>query len=437
MNRNVLELIQKNQMLSPGDHLVVAVSGGRDSMALLHLMVSLAEKLHITVSAAHYNHNLRGEESHRDEAFLREYCRNQGIDLSVGSGDVSGYAEENGIGIEEAARHLRYDFLLSLDGKIATAHNADDNLETLLMRLIRGTGLHGLGGIPPVRGRIIRPILTVDRAAIHQYIKTHNIPYVEDSTNSEDFCLRNRLRHHVIPMLQQENPVISSDASRLCLQLRDEDAYMEENTKKLMASCLQNGNLSVSALQRLPEVMQKRILRQYLFAVPELSQAHVEDARSLLYSPSPSARLSLPGGNTLCRVYDLLSLNLPERSGISAPILLSPGEKRTFGRWEVSLKKGICPEVLPYGTLALDIPGPILLRTRLPGDRLRLPGGEKKLKRYLIDQKIPVHLRDSLPVAVFEETIVALPPLTAAWPYGAKKGNDSLLLTVKELEDIK
>ena len=232
MNRNVLELIKKHQMLSPGDHLVVALSGGRDSMALLHLMLSLREQLSITVSAAHYNHNLRGEESLRDEAFVREYCREHEIPLAVGSGDVSGYAAEHGVGIEEAARLLRYNFLLSLEGKIATAHNADDNLETLLMHLIRGTGLHGLGGIPPVRDRLIRPLLTVERAAIDAYCLSNHIPYVEDSTNSEDFCLRNRLRHQVLPLLRQENPGIAGDLSRLSLLLRDEDAYLAQEAAK-------------------------------------------------------------------------------------------------------------------------------------------------------------------------------------------------------------
>lgn len=437
MNRNVLELIRKHQMLSPGDHLIVAVSGGRDSMALLHLMTSLSEELSITVSAAHYNHHLRGEESLRDEVFLREYCREQSIPLIVGSGDVSAFSAEKGMGTEDAARHLRYQFLLSLEGIIATAHNADDNLETLLMHLLRGTGLHGLGGIPPVRDRLIRPLLMVDRAEINAYIQLHDIPYVEDSTNSEDFCLRNRLRHHVIPLLQQENPGISLSVSQLSLQLRDEDAYLEREAKRHLTSCLQGESLSVSALRELPEVMQRRVLRQYLSAVPELSQAHIADAINLLDSPSPSAKLSLPAGNTLCRVYDLLSLNFPEPSVIPAPVLLSPGGSTIFGRWEITLRQGPCPEVLPPGTLALAVAGPILLRSRLPGDRIRLSGGEKKLNRYLIDQKIPAHLRDTLPVAVFEETIVALPPLTAAWPHGAKKGNDSLLLTVKELEDIK
>ena len=437
MNRNVLELIKKHQMLSPGDHLVVALSGGRDSMALLHLMLSLREQLSVTVSAAHYNHNLRGEESLRDEAFVREYCREHEIPLAVGSGDVSGYAAEHGVGIEEAARLLRYDFLLSLEGKIATAHNADDNLETLLMHLIRGTGLHGLGGIPPVRDRLIRPLLTVERAAIDAYCLSNHIPYVEDSTNREDFCLRNRLRHQVLPLLRQENPGIAGDLSRLSLLLREEDAYLAQEAAKLMEACLREGGLSVAALLELPEIMQRRILRQFLSQVPELSESHIEAARNLLHSPSPSAKLSLPGGNTLCRVYDLLSLNLPTKQEVPSPALLSPGERVIWGRWEIALEKGICPEKLPPGTVALNIEGSVLLRTRLPGDRIRLPGGEKKLKSYLIDCKIPAYLRDSLPVAVFEETIVAVPPLTAAWPYGAKTGSDSLLLTVKELEDIK
>ena len=425
-------------MLSPGDQVIVALSGGRDSMALLHLLTSLGPELPIAVSAAHYNHNLRGAESQRDETFVRDYCRNHNIPLAVDSGDVATYARTKGLGLEEAARELRYEFLLSLSptAKIATAHNADDNLETLLMHLIRGTGLHGLGGIPPVRDRLIRPMLLVDRTQIDAYVAVHQIPYVDDSSNREDSFLRNRLRNHVLPLLRQENPGVSLAASRLSQELRQEDDYLSERTAEVLASCLTDNGLSVSALQCHPVPLQRRAIRKYLSCIPELSFRNVDDVYNLMASSNPSARLSLPGGHILCRVYDTLMLD-PAVCSAPSPLWLSPGDTKPFGPWSLSLKRGPCPAELPAGTIALSLPGPLLIRSRLPGDRIRLSAGEKKLKKYLIDQKIPAHIRDTLPVAVFEDTIVALPPLTAAWPYGAKQGNDSLLLTVKELEDIK
>lgn len=437
MNRNIIDFIHQYSMLSPGDHVICAVSGGRDSMCLLHLMVSLAEELEITVSAAHYNHNLRGEESRRDENFVRDYCLSIGVPLAVGQRDVKAYAEEQGLGLEDAARQLRYDFLLGLSptAKIATAHTAGDNLETLLMRLIRGCGLHGLGGIPPVRDRLIRPLLLTERREIDTYLSSNCIPHVEDSSNGEDFCLRNRLRHHVLPLLLAENPALGGSVSSLCLQLQQEDRYLEDAARVQLQKCREGDRLSIAAVKALPRAMQQRVMKVYLSPVPELSAVHIADALSLMDALSPSAELCLPGGFLLRRLYDHLLLQQSEKSLPPSPTWISPGETIHYGCWEITLKAGTCPASLPADTLALSLSGPLLIRPKAPGDRIRFSFGEKKVSRYLMDRKIPAHLRDQVPVAVFEDTIVALPPYTAAWPYGAKQGCSSLLLTVKKQEE--
>ena len=202
MLTELVSQLRKYDMVHPGDSVVCAVSGGADSMALLMAMYVLKEKLGISLSAAHFNHRLRGEESDRDEAFVRDFCDRLDIPLFVGSGAVSAGPK----GLEAAAREARYAFFANLDGKVATAHTADDNAETVLMHLVRGTGLKGLGGIMPVNGKYIRPMLNVTRAQAEAFLEEYHVSYVEDSSNAGDDFLRNRLRHHVMPLLKQENP---------------------------------------------------------------------------------------------------------------------------------------------------------------------------------------------------------------------------------------
>ena len=167
MLNKLLGTIRKYDMIAPGDEIVCAVSGGADSVALTFAMYLLKDKLDIRLSAAHFNHHLRGEESDRDEKFVKEFCDRYDIPLYLGGGEVKPGKK----GLEAAARDARYAFLRSLPGKIATAHTADDNAETVLMHLVRGTGLKGLGGIAPVRGRIIRPMLEITRRQVLEFLE--------------------------------------------------------------------------------------------------------------------------------------------------------------------------------------------------------------------------------------------------------------------------
>ena len=184
-------------MLPGGGTVLCALSGGRDSMAMLHILSRLAEE-GFRVAAAHFNHRLRSA-ADRDEAFVRDWCRERDIPLTCGAGDVRTFAAREGLGIEDAARKLRYAFLetaardMGAD-RIATAHHREDNAETVLLHLLRGTGLQGLGGIAPVRGKIVRPLLETSRAEIDEYVQRNSIPYVEDESNQDTHFTRNRLR---------------------------------------------------------------------------------------------------------------------------------------------------------------------------------------------------------------------------------------------------
>ena len=442
MNRKLLDFIRHYHMLSPGDSVICAVSGGRDSMALLHLMLELQDALSVTVSAAHFNHALRGEESRRDAEFVLQHCERLGIPVFMGQGDVAAYAKAHGLGIEAAARTLRYEFLESLSpgAKIATAHNAQDNLETMLMHLLRGCSLHGLSGIPPVRGRIIRPLLTYSPEELSDYLTQHHIPHVEDSTNALDDCQRNRLRHHVIPLLLAENPGLSSSASELCLQLGQEDQYLDACARKHYESLLENGALNCAGLLKLPEVMAYRVLRKFLSPVPEVAEVHLSGALELASSRYPSAALNLPGGYILARDYDRLTLRNVQDSAapsLPEPAELSPGETIQWGSCQISCQMGTMPEH-PDSALYLapeSLHFPLTVRPRQPGDKIRLPGGTKKLSHWMVDQKIPAALRNQLPVLAQEQEVLAVLPYAAAAPYRAKPGSTSLILTVKRTEE--
>lgn len=439
MNRKVLDFITRNNLITPGSHVVCAVSGGKDSMALLHLMSALQETLSITLSAAHFNHQLRGAESLRDQDFVRQYCASHQIPLATGTEDVAAYAQAHHIGIEEAARILRYRFFDTLPPQvlIATAHTADDNLETILMHILRGSGLHGLTGIPPVRGRYIRPLLSVDRQEIEAYLASQDVPSMEDSTNGENFCLRNRLRHHVIPLLKEENPGVAATVSAMCRNLRADDRYLSALSQEAASRLIQNGLLDISGLRSLPASLGHRVLQLFLEPVPQLSVRHLDAAYALCQAASPSARLSLPGNYTLSRVYDALTLISAEPGSQPDPVPLVPETDLTFGSWLIRCRTGICPAVLPANTLAVIPPkeGSYILRCRLPGDRFTHSGGTKKLSRYLVDQKIPAYLRDQLPILVCGDSVAAILPLAPARNFAGTPGQRCYLLEVTQMEE--
>ena len=217
------QFARRYNMVSPGDTVVCAVSGGADSVALLFALYLLKEKWQITLEAAHFNHHLRGSESDRDEAFVRDFCDRYDIPLHIGGGDVIPGKK----GLEAAARDARYAFLNTIPGKIATAHTADDNAETVLLHLVRGTGLKGLGAISPVNGKLIRPTLSVTRQDVEDFLSEYHLSHIEDSSNRTDHFLRNRIRHQVMPLLKAENPSLAENLSAMALRLRQDEAALD------------------------------------------------------------------------------------------------------------------------------------------------------------------------------------------------------------------
>ena len=391
MYNTMLRTLRSYHMLQSGDTVTCAVSGGADSMALLWCMYLLRDKLNLRVQAAHFNHHLRGEESDRDEAFVREFCDRFDIPLFVGGAQV----QPGEKGLEAAARDARYAFLNTIEGKIATAHTADDNAETVLMHLVRGTGLKGLGGISPVRGNLIRPMLDVTRQQVLEFLQEYCISWVEDSSNGTDAFLRNRLRHNVMPLLQRENPRLAENVSAMAQRLRRDE--------QLLSADGGAGTLSVSALLALPHSLQNRQIAGFLIAcgVKEPDSRHIDLVRSVALSQKPSARADLPGGITIVRRYDELQCLHQEQ--LPASVTIQCGETVQFGQVRIQ-----CLPAEPGEPNAVCPAGEMTVRSRESGDVIRLSGGSKTIKKLFIDRKIPADRRAFVPVVTDSLGVLAV-----------------------------
>lgn len=411
--------ISKYGMLPPGSSVLCAVSGGADSMCLLHQLVSLGSVPDIRVAAAHFEHGIRGEESLRDSRFVKDYCEANSIPFFAGSADVPAYARENGISVEDAARKLRYEFLEKTAAengfdRIATAHNADDNAETVLFNLTRGSGLKGLCGIPPVRGKIVRPILDMTRAEIEKYLSENSVPHVEDSSNACDDYSRNRIRHHAVPVLKEINPAFSESVFRSCELLRGDEEYLDSEAGKIASACT-GGSISCSMLESLPFALASRTVRK--LCGKNISAAHTGELLQFA-SGSEYGILSLPGLTVRRELGKLYFLSpdenepagLPERPLIPGNVLSIPEAGLTV---EANVTESSYSAHSSATIIRLDyesISGGIVCSSRKPGDVIR-PAGRgctKKLKTLLLEAGLTQSERNTVPVFRDDKGIVAV-----------------------------
>ena len=418
MLEQVKALTTEYDMFPRGGKVLCAVSGGADSMCLLHLAWSMAEAGGFQVAAAHYHHGMRGAAADADAAFVETFCKERNIPCVVERGDVYGQAQRLGLGVEETGRQLRYEFLRRTAeelgcNRIATAHNADDNLETLLLHLVRGAGLHGLAGIPPRRGEIVRPLLTTSRSDIEAYLAEHGLTHVEDCTNADESYARNRIRRQVVPVLRQLNPRLTESAAETMGYLRADNDYMNAQAAAACAHARwAEDDLVIEAryIAQLPAAIAPRAARRMLEMMgdgnTDCSAAHLKAIVDLATGEDPSAVAFLPHGRLVQRVYkDLLFTTQSEPLPPFSPTPLNlDGETAPEGTpWRCRCWATTCPAEGEPGVLYLAreaVEGELVLRPRQTGDEIALPrrGGTKTVKKLFIDEKVPRRDRERVPV---------------------------------------
>ncbi len=431
MRKQVEEFIQKQELLTKGEHVLTAVSGGADSTCLLYLLIQMREDWDLEVRAVHVNHGLRGKEADRDADFTKAFCKEYEVPCSIRRVPVRETAGAYGLSLEEAARSLRYQVLKEeacsweresgKTVKIAVAHHGDDNAETILHNLFRGSGLRGLGGIRPVRENIIRPLLTVTRREILTYLKQEGICFCTDSSNQWESCTRNKLRLKVMPLIcAQVNERASEHILQASERVHQADEYLEHQAKLWLeqygvreydtegrASGERTG-ADARQLYREPEIIQTYVIRQLILELAgsrkDITSIHVEALRQLLYKQA-GKQVDLPDGLMGRRTYDNLWIertthSIDKRTQHGAGDGICREEKAPSVEFEVfSYEKGMeIPQNQYTKWFDYDkIKGALSVRTRQRGDYFLLPGGgHKTIKAYLIDEKVPAEQRDNV-----------------------------------------
>ena len=416
MINKISDFVKQYDMIKKGDCVVCGLSGGADSVCLLLSMQELSGIIGFSVEALHVNHSIRGKESDNDEDFCRKLCENMGIAFRAVRCDVPEYARENSLSDEEAARILRYKIFSEYSNgkKLATAHNANDNLETAILNLIRGTALKGISGIPPVRDNIIRPMLTVTRQEIEAFLKEKNQPYVTDSTNLSDDYTRNKIRHCIIPLMTDINSSVIGTSVRTFRSLRSENDFIENQVDSAMNSCRQGNKLIGLAVY--DDVIRKRCLAR-LLSENHLPYSHerLNTADEILVNGGKlnlSGDVFLMSDGNICEIREIIQKNT---QCIEKDLII--GENSIFLN-----KKLICEIIecdnlkkilsvhkkLTFYLLDYDkIVGRAVVRNRRFGDRIQLKGRNfTSSVKKLINEKIPPAQRDCLHFIEDEEGTV-------------------------------
>jgi len=411
MWKKVLDYIVEYQMLQPGGRVLAALSGGADSVCLLSVLKQISDEpggFLLAIKAVHVHHGLRGGEADRDVRFVKELCEHLNVPLTVLYRDVAGYAREHGNSLEEAGRLLRYEALQAEAAgwgaaKIAVAHHQDDNGETILHHLVRGSGLKGLAGMPPVRENLIRPLLGVSRQEILGELAKKNLSWVEDSTNADLDYTRNRIRNQILPLLTEHiNARAVENILHAGALAGQADVYLQKTAASLWE---QSGHLAPEPVISLNVLKaQDPLIRSYLFRrmmeltdsrLQDVTTRHYEGLEELLWRRVGS-RMDLPGGLVAVREYEDFRI-VRKKTGPAAKKMLLTAENvimETFLR----KKEQKIPENQYTKWFDYDkIEGALSVRTRQPGDYISLPGGGKKpVNRYFIDRKVPAAQREEI-----------------------------------------
>lgn len=419
-----IEMIRQYHMIQEEDHIIAGVSGGPDSVYLLFLLLEYQKQKPFSISVVHVEHGIRGEESKRDAEFVRQLCKREKIPFFLFEVDARKEAKEKRLSLEEACRVLRYrSFEKAMEqykgDKIAIAHNEEDQAETMVWNLARGSGLTGLCGIWPVRGRIIRPLLTTSRREIEGWLKKNQIETCQDITNTQDIYTRNKIRRKILPKLQEEINVQSSrHIAQACYKIQKAECLLQKMTDIAQKECVEQKEnqilIQIEKFERQEEIIQEYLLRRCVEiltgSLKNVTQKHIENLRNIS-KKADGRQISLPfdvvgkkeNGNLILCTAESLKKRKNKKihkiyAEITAPCQMNLGNATVECCIEES-KSQIIPEKSYTKWIDYDtIKDKLILRNRLPGDYLIInrSGGKKKLKDYFIDQKIPKDQRDSV-----------------------------------------
>lgn len=430
--RKVLEYIKDNDMLRMHDTVVAGVSGGADSMCLLHILMKIKEIYKIDIEAVHIHHGIRGEEADEDMEYVQKMCNEWGIRFHAFKYDIINMAKEMHLSTEEAGRIKRYETFREVlkealkikpegRGKIAVAHNMDDNSETFLLNLFRGSGLNGLVGISPVRDEIIRPVMCLSRQEIEDYLKEENINYRTDSTNLEDIYTRNKIRLSVLPFIEENiNSKVKAGINRTTKLLTEVNDFMNKSAKDAYMKYTRKEDVNVYIELELflneENIISRMVVREAINAISQklkdITFSHVDSVAALAKN-HVSKKVNLPYGICAERLYDGIKLYVAKEKEYTEFLLkeididrmmnkeieISESEYIKFEECENIQDVERMPETLYTKLMNYDIlKGNVSIRNRRPKDYMIIDGKgrKKKLKDMLIDMKIPKEERDKL-----------------------------------------
>ena len=440
----VRQTIKKHDMIHAGDLVICAVSGGPDSMCLLDSLLCLSRELDFTIHVGHLHHHMRGEQADKDAEIVADFCRSRNVPVTIGHAQVFDLAQELGVGVEEAGRIARYQFLFDLSqevggSKIAVGHNMNDQAETVIMRLVRGAGTQGLAGIPPVKGEIIRPIIYIPRDEIEEYCRIKGLPVITDIYNFDLAYTRNLVRHKIIPEMKELfNPSIVEVLSQTAEVLRWDAEYLEH-----VADCafkrisFKEGRMTFvdeGDLAKLPKAISSRVLESaWRECAEQTENLHIRHVIRLL--DENESTLTLPGGVIAHKHDGYIGFYPPPPEDLDVPIQV-PGitvipelgisvKTRVFDKPDGFIQEdGRIADHAVEGANSFNsaftvelkaladynICGDVIrVRTRKPGDRFKplgMDGKEKKLQDFLVSAGISRYYRNFIPIFVSGEKIV-------------------------------
>lgn len=403
MNNKVLKTVKKYNMLSKGDRVLIGVSGGADSIALLEFFVSVKEKYDLDICVAHIEHGIRGEDSVNDAEFVKNYCKKLGVSFYLKTIDAPNLAKKAKMGVEEYSRMARYDFFNTIEcDKIATAHNLTDNIETLLFRLARGTGLKGACSIPAVRGKIIRPFIEVSSGEIRKWCNDNNIPYRVDCTNSDSAYSRNLIRLEILPLFEKLNANYQDNIENFISDVNEDYAFIDDYVKSIYPKIVKNNEIDLPKLNELDLSIKKRILIMFFDENGySLNRIHLQSVIDI----------TLKSGKTQIK-ENIFAISAKGKIRIAKFNVLNKKDEFVTKILNIDEFKD---KNIDFYCDCDKIVGNIIIRAKQAGDRIKPAGRNvsKTLKKLFNESAYPIEKRDKKIVVCDDFGIVGVIGLCA------------------------